>query len=95
MNEKILIQETMTGDVASELRDNQEELVRQVSEYIDVKITYDKHRLMELQLGGGQPLVLQGDVNELSLEPSEFDRTVYGFTSRVWMITLLVFLLTI
>lgn len=76
MNEKILIQETMTGDVANELRDNQEELIRQVSEYLDVKITYDKNNLVELQLGGGQPLVLQDQVHELALEPSEFDRTI-------------------
>jgi flagellar hook-associated protein 1 FlgK len=77
LNGKILVQETVGGSKANELRDNQEEIARQISEYLDVKISYDDNDLMELQLGSGQPLVLQTSVNKLNLSPSEYDPTTY------------------
>ena len=77
LNGKILVQETVGGSKANELRDNQEEIARQISEYLDVKISYDENDLMELQLGSGQPLVLQTSVNKLSLSPNEYDSTTY------------------
>ncbi len=77
LNGKILVQETVGGAKANELRDNQEEIARQISEYLDVKISYDENDLMELQLGSGQPLVLQTSVNKLNLSPSEYDPTTY------------------
>ncbi len=77
LNGKILVQETVGGAKANELRDNQEEIARQISEYLDVKISYDDNNLMELQLGSGQPLVLQTSVNKLNLSPSEYDPTTY------------------
>ena len=77
LNGKILVQETVGGSKANELRDNQEEIARQISEYLDVKISFDDNDLMELQLGSGQPLVLQTSVNKLSLSPSEYDSTTY------------------
>jgi flagellar hook-associated protein 1 FlgK len=77
LNGKVLVQETVGGSKANELRDSQEEIARQISEYLDVKISYDDNDLMELQLGNGQPLVLQNSVNKLSLSPSEYDSTTY------------------
>jgi len=77
LNGKILVQETVGGAKANELRDNQEEIARQISEYLEVKISYDENDLMELQLGSGQPLVLQTSVNKLNLSPSEYDPTTY------------------
>jgi len=77
LNGKILVQETVGGSKANELRDTQEDIARQISEYLDIKISFDENDLMELQLGGGQPLVLQTSVNKLSLSPSEYDSTTY------------------
>jgi len=77
LNGKILVQETVGGSKANELRDTQEDIARQISEYLDIKISFDDNDLMELQLGGGQPLVLQTSVNKLSLSPSEYDSTTY------------------
>ena len=77
LNGKVLVQETVGGSKANELRDNQEEIARKISEYLDVKISFDDNDLMELQLGSGQPLVLQTSVNKLSLSPSEYDATTY------------------
>ncbi|MFT2110677.1 flagellar hook-associated protein FlgK [Marinomonas sp. 2405UD68-3] len=71
LNEKISVQEAVGGRVANELRDQQEELARGISEMIDVKLSYDSNGLMELQLKNGQPLVLQDDAKELILSPNE------------------------
>ncbi|WP_191600980.1 flagellar hook-associated protein FlgK [Marinomonas algicola] len=80
LNEKILVQETVGGRVANELRDQQEELARSISEMIEVKLSYDSNGLMELQLKNGQPLVLQDDTKTLKLSPNELDPTEYDLT---------------
>ncbi|MCZ2721199.1 flagellar hook-associated protein FlgK [Marinomonas sp. 15G1-11] len=77
LNGKILVQETVGGRVANELRDQQEELARGISEMIDVKLSYDSNGLMELQLKNGQPLVLQDDTKDLILSPNELNPSEY------------------
>lgn len=67
LNKQIYRQESATGNTANELRDTQERLVRELSENLDVKINYDDNNLMTVNLASGQPLVLQGNNNELRL----------------------------
>lgn len=73
LNDKILVQETVGGVNANELRDQQEEVARSISEMVNVKLSYDSNGLMELQFSSGQPLVLQGNANAIELEPNDID----------------------
>ncbi len=67
LNSQIYKLESSTGSTANELRDTQEQLVKELSEYLDVKVKYDDNDLMTVNLASGQPLVLQGSSNELRL----------------------------
>jgi flagellar hook-associated protein 1 FlgK len=67
LNGKIQAQEALKGTTANELRDQQEQLVKDLSEFLDVKVAYDDNNLMTLKLAAGQPLVLQDRANSLSL----------------------------
>ncbi|WCN10519.1 flagellar hook-associated protein FlgK [Marinomonas mediterranea] len=68
LNTEILKQETQTGTSANELRDQQEQLVTELSSYLDIDVAYDDNELMTVKLAGSTPLVLQGSANEISLE---------------------------
>lgn len=67
LNKQIFRIETTTQMPANELRDQQEQLVKELSGFLDVKVKYDDNRLMTVNLTSGQPLVLQGNNNELQL----------------------------
>lgn len=67
LNEQIFKLESTSKSPANELRDQQEQLVKELSAYLDVKVKYDDHKLMTVNLASGQPLVLQGNNNELAL----------------------------
>lgn len=67
LNQQIFKVEATTGSSANELRDQQEQLVKELSEYLDVKVSYDDNDLMTVNLASGQPLVLQDSNNELHL----------------------------
>ncbi|RUM49576.1 MAG: flagellar hook-associated protein FlgK [Marinomonas sp.] len=67
LNQQIFKAESTAGSSANELRDQQEQLVKELSEYLDVKVSYDDNDLMTVNLASGQPLVLQSSNNELSL----------------------------
>ncbi|MAF15392.1 MAG: flagellar hook-associated protein FlgK [Marinomonas sp.] len=67
LNAQIFKLESTTKNSANELRDQQEQLVKELSEYLDVKVKYDDHQLMTVNLASGQPLVLQDNNNELAL----------------------------
>ncbi|TDR13212.1 flagellar hook-associated protein FlgK [Marinomonas communis] len=67
LNKQIYKLETTTSSSANELRDQQEQLVKELSEYLDIKVNYDDSELMTVNLASGQPLVLQSTNNELRL----------------------------
>lgn len=67
LNKQIFRLESTTQSSSNELRDQQEQLVKELSGYLDVKVKYDDHKLMTVNLSSGQPLVLQGNNNELAL----------------------------
>ncbi|SBS25528.1 Flagellar hook-associated protein 1 [Marinomonas aquimarina] len=67
LNAQIFKLESTTKNSANELRDQQEQLVKELSGYLDVKVQYDDHKLMTVNLASGQPLVLQSNNNELAL----------------------------
>ncbi|WP_067099964.1 flagellar hook-associated protein FlgK [Marinomonas atlantica] len=67
LNKQIFKLETTTQNSANELRDQQEQLVKELSGFLDVKVKYDDNKLMTVNLSSGQPLVLQGNNNSLGL----------------------------
>ncbi|MBJ7549114.1 flagellar hook-associated protein FlgK [Marinomonas ostreistagni] len=67
LNQQIYRLETTTSSSANELRDQQEQLVKELSEYLEIKVNYDDNQLMTVNLASGQPLVLQSTNNELRL----------------------------
>ncbi|MCC4274493.1 flagellar hook-associated protein FlgK [Marinomonas communis] len=73
LNEQIFKLESTTKNSANELRDQQEQLVKELSEYLDVKVKYDDNQLMTVNLSSGQPLVLQDNSNELALTTNAKD----------------------
>lgn len=73
LNQQIFKAESTTGSSANELRDQQEQLVKELSEYLDVKVSYDDNELMTVNLASGQPLVLQSNNNELKLTSDSSD----------------------
>lgn len=73
LNKQIFRIESSTSGSANELRDNQEQLVKELSQYLDVKASYDDNDLMTVNLTSGQPLVLQDKANEFSLISDQTD----------------------
>lgn len=67
LNKQIFKLESTTQNSANELRDQQEQLVKELSSFLDVKVKYDDNKLMTVNLTSGQPLVLQDGNNELAL----------------------------
>lgn len=73
LNAQIFKFESATGGTANELRDNQEQLVKELSSHLDVKVRYDDNNLMTVNLASGQPLVLQDRNNALQLTTNSDD----------------------
>ncbi|MBM6551139.1 flagellar hook-associated protein FlgK [Marinomonas ostreistagni] len=67
LNAQIFRIESASSNSANELRDRQDQLVRDLSEYLSVKSSYDSKGLMNVNLSSGQPLVLGDRANEFKL----------------------------
>lgn len=67
LNKEIFRIESTSENSANELRDRQDQLVRDLSEYLNVKSSYDSKGLMNVNLSSGQPLVLGDKANEFKL----------------------------
>ena len=86
LNGKIQAQEALKGTTANELRDQQEQLVKDLSEFLDVKVAYDDNNLMTLKLAAGQPLVLQDRANSLSLVGGNSDPQQLNIMLDFWQV---------
>lgn len=64
LNNQILRDEGLSWAPANELRDQQEALVQELSQYVEVKVKFNDNGLMNVQLANGQPLV----TNNMSTE---------------------------
>lgn len=81
LNGKILREEGLSISPANELRDQQELLVKDLSEYLDVNAQFNDKGLMTIQLANGQPLVMDQKTTELKalsnpLNPKKIDLVV-------------------
>ena len=69
LNEKILQQEGTSISPANELRDQQELLAKELSQYLDINAQFNKDGLMTIQLANGQPLVMDQFPTEIKVSP--------------------------
>ncbi|QUX92926.1 flagellar hook-associated protein FlgK [Marinomonas sp. A3A] len=70
LNDKVLREEGLSRSPANELRDQQELLAKDLSKYIDIDVQYDEKGLMSVQLGSGQPLIMDQQHTELKALPN-------------------------
>ena len=73
LNGKILREESLSTSPANELRDQQELLAKELSEYLDIKAQFDKNGLMTVQLTNGQPLLMDQKPTELKMVTNPLD----------------------
>ncbi|ETI61714.1 flagellar hook-associated protein FlgK [Marinomonas profundimaris] len=81
LNGAILRQEGLSISPSNELRDQQELLAKDLSNYLDVKAQFNDKGLMTIQLANGQPLVMDQNPTELKvladpLDPKKIDLVV-------------------
>jgi flagellar hook-associated protein 1 FlgK len=81
LNGKILREEGLSISPANELRDQQELLAKELSQYLDVKVQFSDKGLMTVQLKNGQPVVMNENPTELKvktnpLNPNEISLVV-------------------
>ncbi|MBD5769743.1 flagellar hook-associated protein FlgK [Marinomonas colpomeniae] len=73
LNNKILREESLSISPANELRDQQELLAKELSEYLDIKVQFSTKGLMSVQLDNGQPLVMDQKPTELKVISDPLD----------------------
>lgn len=75
LNTNIVGQSGVTGATANSLLDQREELIRQVSELIGVKVVTVADGSVNVFIGSGQPLVIGGQSSQVTSAPSSADPT--------------------
>lgn len=73
LNEGVVKAEAKNGLPANDLRDQREEQLRALSEYVDVSVTKVNDGTYSVLIGEGFPLVVGRDTYELSAEPLSSD----------------------
>lgn len=73
LNGKILREEGLSISPANELRDQQELLAKELSQFLDIKVQFSDKGLMTVQLKNGQPVVMNQDPTELKVLPDPLD----------------------
>ncbi|PYF81642.1 MULTISPECIES: flagellar hook-associated protein FlgK [Marinomonas] len=71
LNKQILRQEGLSRSPANELRDQQELLAKDLSEYLDINAQFNDEGLMTIQLANGQPLVMDQNPTEIKVRPNQ------------------------
>lgn len=71
LNGQILKQEGLSVSPANELRDQQELLAKELSQYLDIDAQFNKDGLMTIQLANGQPLVMDQFPTEIKVRPNQ------------------------
>ncbi|MCV2401501.1 flagellar hook-associated protein FlgK [Marinomonas sp. C2222] len=73
LNGKILRDEGLSRSPANELRDQQEALVQELSQYVEVKVKFLDNGIMNVQLANGQPLVTNNMSTEITTARDPLD----------------------
>lgn len=73
LNGKILREEGLSISPANELRDQQELLAKELSQYLDIRTEFNKKGLMTVSLANGQPLVMDQNPTEVKLSTNPLD----------------------
>ena len=75
MNDQIQQEEAGSNSPASELRDQQEELAKQISNFVNVNVQYADNGVMAVHLANGQPLVMDKTATTLKTLPDPHNPT--------------------
>jgi flagellar hook-associated protein 1 FlgK len=75
LNTNIVGQSGITGASANSLLDQREELIRQMSELVGVKVVNVADGSVNVFIGSGQPLVIGGQSSQVTSAPSSADPT--------------------
>jgi len=73
LNDKISREESLSISPANELRDQQELLAKELSQYLDIKVQFRENGMMSVQLINGQPLVMDQNPTELKVFPNQLN----------------------
>lgn len=73
LNKKILREEGLSISPANELRDQQEQLAKELSEFVTARTQFDDRGLMTVSLANGQPLVMDQSAPELRVMENSMD----------------------
>ncbi|MCB5162856.1 flagellar hook-associated protein FlgK [Marinomonas algarum] len=73
LNKKILREEGLSTSPANELRDQQELLAKELSEFVTAKTQFDDRGLMTVSFANGQPLVMSERAPELKVVANSMD----------------------
>lgn len=73
LNDKIAREESLSISPANELRDQQELLAKELSQYLDIKVQFRANGMMSVQLVNGQPLVMDQNPTELKVFPNQLN----------------------
>jgi len=75
LNQDISDQSATPGVQPNELLDKRDELLRQLSELVDVHVVTQNNGMSNVFIGNGQPLVVGNQANSLATAPSTSDRS--------------------
>ncbi|TYL47143.1 flagellar hook-associated protein FlgK [Marinomonas sp. IMCC 4694] len=73
LNAKISREEGASFASANELRDQQEQLAKDLSEFLSIKTQFNDKGLMNIHLSNGQPLVMDNAPTEVFVRPNELN----------------------
>jgi flagellar hook-associated protein 1 FlgK len=75
LNKQIIISTAQSGQAPNELISQRDQLVSNLSSLTSISTTLDTNGALNVFVGNGQPLVLQGNTTQLTTVPNPFDAT--------------------
>jgi flagellar hook-associated protein 1 FlgK len=73
LNQKIALEVGIgNGNLPNDTLDKREQLIKEISERIDVSVVYQDNGMVNLFIGSGQPLVLGSNAFEMSVRDSQY-----------------------